>query len=122
MQNVKLPIFINGSRAWLKLRPGQRLSWDKGERHDEGWSYYAETWELSEDGKTLTLETYSDSTGCDGRLSRGAQFKAEAKRESWRPNPFEIEWTPAGYVSTLHPDWIEAEAWQRDYAAEAMGY
>jgi hypothetical protein len=100
MQNVKLPIFINGSRAWLKLRP----------------------WELSEDGKTLTLETYSDSTGCDGRLSRGAQFKAEAKRESWRPNPFEIEWTPAGYVSTLHPDWIEAEAWQRDYAAEAMGY
>lgn len=122
MNNVKLPVFINGARAWIKLRPGQRLSWDKHECHDEGWSYYAETWELSEDGRTLSRECLSDGTDCDGRLTRGADFKADATRESWRPNLSEIKWTPAGYVSTLQPDWIDAEAWQRDYAAEAMGY
>ena len=122
MKNVKIPVYLNGGRAWLKLRPGQRLSWDKYEPHDEGWSYYAESWELSADGTTLYLESYSEGADCDGRMSSGSKYHASAFIADWRPNIHFLQWTPDGYTAPLSPNWTEADAWQRDQFAEAMGY
>lgn len=112
MQNVKLPIFINGSRAWLKLRPGDCRSWSKFERHDEGATFTAETYRLSADGKTLELELFTDGSDCDGRLTTGRELIAAANPERWIPN----------YYGELVPDWQDVDSWQRDQFAEAMGY
>lgn len=122
MNNVKLPVWVNNAEAWIKLKPGQTLSWEKCEPTDEGWNYYAESWELSADGQELRHQYVSDGADCDGRLRSGGEYIAAASRHNWRPNPYKIEWTPAGYVSPLYPDWISRDEWQRDQFAEAMGY
>ena len=113
MRNARFWAWVNGAYVKLTLEPGQRLSWHKGECHDEGWSSLEESWELSRDGVWIEREWVSDGTDCDGRLTRGGEMLAKADGSTF------MDYSGDGYFC---PDWVDAAEWQRDQYAEAMGY
>ena len=115
-ENARFWVWVNGAWSKLTLAPGQRLERHSFETTDEGWSSYAESWELSSDGHELRRETTSDGCDCDGRLTTGCDAMAIADPSHYLPcGPYE----PAGMY---RPNWIDAGGWQRDQFAEAAGY
>ena len=113
MKNARFWIFYNGDHVKLTLEPGQTVSFGQGGPDDEGWHYYGETIELSCDGAELALSWVSDGADCDGRLTRGGDLIASA-------DP--ADFIPCYEFDGRRPDWQDADAWQRDQYAEAMGY
>ena len=96
----------------LTLKPGQTLHHHYGSDDQEGWSWYGSTW--THDGDTLTWAWCDDGADCDGRLTQSGEtacaltaLYAGSRDES-------------GLV--VYPAWSDAKRWQRDYAAEALGY
>lgn len=88
---------------------------------DEGYSYHSEKYTLR--GGVLERKMCDWSSDCDGRFVHGA-------KDYWTP---ECGFVPCvgvdsqGYCYELdeqRPNWSSEtdEMWERDYAAEAMGY
>jgi hypothetical protein len=100
--------------GWVKLtlKPGQTLRTWTGGDHDEGWSTESHT--FSHEGDHVRDEWYHDGTDCDGRLSRGGVAMCALPRLAARCDRY----TQPHRV----PEWVDAGRWQRDLAAEAMGY
>ena len=117
MKNARFWTWANGAYVKLTLKPGQRLSWSRFIREDEGWSESGETWELSRDGLAIILEWYSDGCDCDGRLSNGGDMIASADPFTFEPSP---QCAPGEII--MRPDWQDGDQYQRDYQAEAAGY
>ncbi|MBK5966406.1 hypothetical protein CCR95_20540 [Thiocystis minor] len=99
----------------ITLKPGQVLHHQSGGPDEEGWSRSGNTW--SHDGDTVTWEWCDDGFDCDGRLTRGGalvcaltELQADCREQEQEGEGMAI------------PDWTEQNRWQRDHAAEAMGY
>jgi len=112
-KNARFWNWVNGAYVKLTLEPGQVLNWHNCEGHEEGWSSYEESWELSSDGEVIVREYMSDGTDCDGRLSSGGTMIASADGSTFR------DYAGEGYFC---PDWVDDDRWQRDQSAEAAGY
>jgi len=108
--NARFWTYINGGPVKLTLHPGQRLTWGKWERTDEGWSSEAYTWTHEE--QWVSLQWCDDGVDCDGRMRRGGK--------SFVP----LTSLHAGNTmdGITYPAWREKDSWQRDYQAEAAGY
>ena len=66
-KNARFWVYINEGLAKLTLKPGQSLSWSYGGPTDEGWSFYAETWEYDDDEEIIKHSIVSEGCDCDGR-------------------------------------------------------
>jgi hypothetical protein len=99
--------------GWVKLsiRPGASLTALTGGRHDEGFSYTAETFENTGCGVAYQWATWG--LDCDGRHESGGG--------AYCPIP-DLTATPADTFGPARPDWQQTRRHQRDHAAEAAGY
>lgn len=98
----------------LTLKPGQTLHHSYTNKDEEGWSRCAASWEHR--GDAVVEKSYFEGRDCDGRISTSKVFRCpigllQSVREECPDQPM-----------PPRPDWEEVNSWQRDYAAEAMGY
>jgi hypothetical protein len=68
--NFRFWSFINNDWVRLTLRPGQKLTWQKWNDCEEGYSRLIEIWELNDAGDLCTEQSCFDGSDCDGRSSR----------------------------------------------------
>lgn len=101
---------LNGSPVKIALRDGQRLAWQRFQRHEEGWSSEHELW--ARDGCVIVCDEASDGVDCDGRLSSHARYTTEIGRLGSGPQQDGVAF----------PLWTRQHSGRRDYAAEARGY
>ena len=110
MRNARFWLFShNGDWVKLTLKPSQTLSWGSFSEDEEGWTRVSQAW--MHEGDRVRMSWYEDGTDCDGRLSAGGELVC----------PLEAL-TARSVDGLLVPDWDTEQRWQRDYAAEAMGY
>ena len=117
--NARFWHFHRDSLVKLTLTPGQVLHHQSGGPDEEGWSWSGNTW--THNGDTVTWDWCDDGVDCDGRLTRGGELvcavtELQADR---RKNNQDHDQEDEGMAI---PDWTEQNRWQRDHAAEAMGY
>lgn len=118
-QNARFWIYVNDGFVKLTLQPGQELRWHHAWHNGEGWSAEGYTWLYADDEPTVYETHDTDGRDCDGRLSTHDEFYcpiAELQTTAERPDQWE------GFWADRKPNWERLKAWQRDYAAEAMGY
>jgi len=96
----------------IKISAGQTLHHSQFSRTDEGWNRYSRS--ISFDGETVTLEWCSDGTDCDGRMTRGGTVCCSVENLARGYTDLEL--------GVTFPDWQNGADYQRDHAAEAMGY
>lgn len=124
--------------GWVKLtlRPGQTIEHRMGGSTDEGWSHTSHRWTLAHDWAEFPVpvvrcEALTESCDCDGRLDQGGCWVCPLDELQARDmaDPEEAGYWQGGELVTdpinqgiLAPRWHREESWQRDYAAEAMGY
>lgn len=101
----------------LTLTPGQVLHHQSGGPDEEGWSWSGNTW--THDGDTVTWEWCDDGVDCDGRLTRGGALVCPLTELQADRREQEQE---GERIAFRFPNWTEHRQWQRDHAAEAMGY
>lgn len=68
--NARFWVYVNGGPVRLTLKPGQQLQHHTWERHEEGWSSEATSWEYPDDEDAVYREWCLDGRDCDGRLTR----------------------------------------------------
>lgn len=109
--NIRFWHFIHDSAVKITLHPNQVLSHMFGGAHEEGWSSEAVTWTHEID--RVHRECISDGSDCDGRLTRGSETVCSISHLF--ENYFKED-------RVSYPVWEPFDAYQRDYAAEAMNY
>jgi len=119
MKTVRFWQWINGGWVRITIEAGESLAWSRFDRTDEGWRCESHKWSF--DGETVTEQAASDGTDCDGRLSHGGGWTC-----SWVNLKAHI---PGGVpdldchgMAITSPEWVKVDQFQRDHAAEAMGY
>ena len=106
--------YVNGGWVKLTLAPGQTLRHASGGPTDEGYHVDRVVYQRALDG-SVTCWWATEARDCDGRLDQGGAATLD------RIEPAEAEpdmERPAGYRAI----WASGASWQRDHAAEAMGY
>lgn len=109
--NIRFWHFVHCSPVKITLRPKQVLSHEFGGQTDEGWEAEYITW--SHEGDYVHRECVNDGSDCDGRLTRHSE--AVCSHAFLKGNFVETN-------NLAYPDWTCIDAYQRDYAAEAMNY
>lgn len=116
--NARFWEWINGGWVKLTLRRGQCLAHHTHRTTDEGWESKTNLWFYCNDFVTNTW--VNRSKDCDGRLDSGGSVSCHVmglrKRDMWMA----IEASENRGI--FSPDWKKVDGWQRDHAAEAMGY
>lgn len=115
LPNVRFTVFsLSAERCTLTLTPGQTLTTRRFVEHSEGWSRDETAWTyVTDDGPPHVRVThFSDGTDCDGRMTDCQEAVCPIDRLEATTN----------YYGDRVPDWTPAEAYHRDYAAEAAGY
>lgn len=108
--NVRFWVYLNG---WVKLtlRPQQYLEHDVYEETEEGWNMLTVRLFYNSSAQTVTFESISDGTDCDGRIKEVNKFMCVVSD-----------------IMSHDMHGIKVPAWQmeshsvRDYAAERAGY
>ena len=113
MKHVRFDFWENGGWVRLQLADGQVLSWGRSFPTEEGW--HSEWTRLRREHDQLKCEYRSDGRDCDGRLSTHQTLIADIRTD--------LAIDQDVYGNTVRRvRWHEAEASQRDFSAEAMGY
>jgi len=102
------------SPVLITIHRDESLHYSQGGPTDEGWHRDSYCWSF--DGVTLTEEWQSDGCDCDGRLTRGGVVFCRVRDlRAGNADPDDS--------AVVYPRWLElGPAYQRDFAAEAMGY
>jgi hypothetical protein len=95
---------INEGEVTLTLQPGGSLRHTTGGQTEEGFDVTHMLWQLSDDGRHLTLYITRRARDCDGSGSYYTDLEADGTK-------------PDGF-----PRWTTLQTSQRDYSAEAAGY
>ncbi len=110
--NARFWVYINSGYARITLRQGQSVTHYSGGPTDEGYNHKRERWSLN--GMVIRHEVSIDACDCDGRITHHQEREAEISQ---------LRAYPAYSAPDLRvPRWMVAGTYQRDYAAEAMGY
>ena len=120
-RNARFWAHLGESRGWVKvtLRPGQVLDHHMGGPDDEGWWAQGVYWH--HEGDHVRREWYTDGADCDGRMSTGGEARCGLAELAALPAESR-RWSGTTLVYPARPQWTPADKWQRDHAAEAMGY
>jgi hypothetical protein len=108
---VRFWIVWNGSTSRLALCPGQRVSLWRFERHEEGWTLSALSFEHI--GQSIECTAHAEGIDADGRFRTAA---------AWRCPLDELGAAHSAHFPEPLPAWVLLEAEQRDFRAEASGY
>ena len=125
MRNVRFwihcPGNVDGGFVKITLHPDESLSWWSGGPTEEGWSSTVISWCYDAHLGIVTQDISRDGSDCDGRLSSGKVWICPiADLAVEQPNDYCLD--NYNCLGVMLPAWMEENAWQRDYAAEAMGY
>lgn len=114
----------NGAFTRLTLRPGKTVNLYERQRTDEGWSSREESITLNVDG-TVTMDTVSDGSDCDGRLTDESSYVMDGLRHVDVEQERTAVMEKAGVVVSWAvpvPNWCPISSRRRDEYAEAAGY
>jgi hypothetical protein len=103
--------------SWVRitLSDGEELHWCHGYRHEEGWAREYESWLYEAEEGIVTHSQHREGTDCDGRYAHGGACVVSVASLLQRCG----KESPPRHERHL---WQPEEQYQRDYAAEAMGY
>ena len=113
--NARFWIYHNETWSKITLRPGESVEFTGGGRTDEGFSYWAESYEHVGDG--IESRSASNASDCDGPLDRYCDCYCPLERISALP----AEWNGSNHMPD-RPEWHRVSEGQRDYYAERAGY
>lgn len=112
--------FVSHTSEWVRLtvRAGETVEITSGGPTDEGYSYSADRFTF--DGAAVLHEWKTEARDCDGRMDhygeRVCPVANLAARDVFANCPYPHN------AGVMAPAWEDAEAYQRDYTAEAAGY
>ena len=120
--NARFWVIWNGQHTKITLRPGQSVHMHKWHRTDEGYSSTDESYEYDADDGVIRNVIQSDGRDCDGRMSQCSEWFCPLDRLHANERPQLVGEYEESEDCVSDPAWKRDSAWQRDYAAEAMGY
>lgn len=122
MNNARFWHWHSPADQWVKitLKPGQSLSWSQGGPCEEGWFRQSITWEYDIDEGVVICTHDESGADCDGRYDRG--FESHCLLDELQSVPGVADWETGEVLGPPRPNWEKGRQYQRDHAAEAMGY
>lgn len=122
--NARFWEFVNMEWVRITLRPGQKLAWRLGGRHDEGWTreftQFEYVAEVDVQRPMIICFHEEDGTDCDGRMTRRSLHECVLEHLDFQ-DPVPGRAGDSG-IPVPRPRWVARDQDIRDYAAEAAGY
>jgi hypothetical protein len=120
--NARFWIFsLNGGWVKLTLKPGQRLSYCRHQRTDEGFIFEAEAYEFDAEEGIIIGDCHIHGRDCDG--PHEANVKSYCPFSNLRvKNMAELYPENPENIGIYAPIWEHGEYRQRDEFAKAAGY
>ena len=139
--NARFWIWDRSSDSMIKLtlKPGQMIRHGQGRLTDEGSAWDDATYRYSAVTGHVYRDTYHAETDCDGRHESGSETRCHLLRlhanNAWQGTNEKAQAGKLNWIGLfgdweiydaeiMVPDWqaVPKTGWQRDHAAEAMGY